>query len=115
MRCQFLMQRFSEQENVSLGCCIGSVAGDCLISEKTSCQEDMTAPALHHIACKDISELGPRDHVQLQHISDLFKRLIEEGAVYAVAGIVHQNINRNATLVESGFEFDSDARSGQVH
>src|SRR5262245_45806266 len=105
MRLQFLVQRFSEQENVSLGCCIGSVARDCLISEKAGGQEDVTPSAFHHIACKDISEFGHRDHVQLQHVSDLFQRLIEEGAVQAVAGIVHQNINRNATLVESGFEF----------
>jgi hypothetical protein len=33
MRLQFLMQRFSEQVNVSLRCSIRRVAEDCLISD----------------------------------------------------------------------------------
>src|SRR5262245_8227768 len=115
MRLQFLVQRFPEQQNVGLGCSVCCIAWHGLISQKTGGQENVTAPAFHHVACEEVGEFSHRDHIQLQHVSDLFKGLIEKGAVKAVASIVHQNLNADAPSIDAGLEISPDPCLRQVH
>src|SRR6516164_5770707 len=61
----------------------------------------MAIPALHHVSCKNVSELSHGDDVQLQHVGDFLERLTDECAVKAVTGIIHKDVDRNATCIEA--------------
>src|SRR5262245_61631010 len=74
----------------------------------------MAASTVRHIFRKDMSQLRQRDHVQLQHVCDAVLGLFEEWAVFAKAGVVNQDIDRNASVVEPGLEFRRGTFSTQV-
>src|SRR5262249_21502682 len=67
-----------------------------------------------HIGRKEVREFGNRQHVELQHAEDLLNGLANKVSKQPKTSVVHQNVHRDAALVESSLQLSASARTRKI-
>src|SRR5262249_14414780 len=74
----------------------------------------MSGLAFHHLSGKDVCQLRHSEHVELQHVEDLRKRLVNEASVEADARVVDQYVDWDPAPIKPRLQFSTRPTSRQI-
>src|SRR4051794_11546388 len=94
------MKGFAEAQHVGLGSRIDGEVHHALEGQQTGDKQNLPSSSLPHILRKDVGDRGQARDIELHHGEGCIELAVDEGALQAVAGVIDQEIDLNATLME---------------
>jgi hypothetical protein len=85
------------------------------MGQQTRDEQNFPATPLSHILREHVRDSGQARDVQLHHRQHRVERSVRKRSLQAVTGVVDQDVNRNAPLVESFLQSNDCRDIGKIH